>query len=480
MVDDCPALAKEKPDNTDKIKILEQHFRRMSLWFVGSNSPANLASRSVSLLMLDEVDKYPDAGSSKSEAGALQLAEARVATYPNHLIIATSTPTTADSTIWAEWQKGDMRFFFVPCPHCNHKQKLIWGQVKWDEAAKVEEAVYDFKLVKSSAYYECENCKGKITDGQKTAMLRGGEWIATNPKGEPNRRSYHLNGLYAPWVSFGSLAVKFLQDKYSGIIGLQDFVNRILAEPWLEHEQERIEIKAGGYNMGEVRDGEKTIMSVDVQESGGFHTWALVRAYNGEGKSRMVWAGRLETWGDVAAKADEFEVEPRCVVIDTGDQTRLCYEWICKMGWLGLVGSDKSSFSEIVGQQKIARPFARIANGDPFSGKATGSRDGWKWRLAPIWRWSNPAIKDIFANLVKSEGFVADDAPQVWREHIEAERKVSVKNPMTGRTRMVWKQIGKQNHLLDCECMNIVGAGLHKLLNITPASLTDEVENGEG
>lgn len=480
MVDDCPALAKEKPDNTDKIKILEQHFRRMSLWFVGSNSPANLASRSVSLLMLDEVDKYPDAGSSKSEAGALQLAEARVATYPNHLIIATSTPTTADSTIWAEWQKGDMRFFFVPCPHCNHKQKLIWGQVKWDEAAKIEEAVYDFKLVKSSAYYECENCKGKITDGQKTAMLRGGEWIATNPKGEPNRRSYHLNGLYAPWVSFGSLAVKFLQDKYSGIIGLQDFVNRILAEPWLEHEQERIEIKAGGYNMGEVRDGEKTIMSVDVQESGGFHTWALVRAYNGEGKSRMVWAGRLETWGDVAAKADEFGVEPRCVVIDTGDQTRLCYEWICKMGWLGLVGSDKASFSEIVGQQKIARPFARIANGDPFSGKATGSREGWKWRLAPIWRWSNPAIKDIFANLVKSDGFVADDAPQVWHEHIRAERKISVKNPMTGRTRMVWKQIGKQNHLLDCECMNIVGAGLHKLLNITPASLTDEVENGEG
>jgi phage terminase large subunit GpA-like protein len=43
MIDDCPVLAKEKPDNTDKIKILEQHFRKMSLWFVGSNSPANLS-----------------------------------------------------------------------------------------------------------------------------------------------------------------------------------------------------------------------------------------------------------------------------------------------------------------------------------------------------------------------------------------------------------------------------------------------------
>ena len=32
LVDDCPALAKEKPVDTDKIKILEQHFRRSSLW----------------------------------------------------------------------------------------------------------------------------------------------------------------------------------------------------------------------------------------------------------------------------------------------------------------------------------------------------------------------------------------------------------------------------------------------------------------
>ena len=97
-----------------------------------------------------------------------------------------------------------------------------------------------------------------------------------------------------------------------------------------------------------------------------------------------------------------------------------------------------------------------------------------------MWRWSNPSIKDIFSNLFHSDGFVADDAPEVWHTHIRAEVKVAVKNPLTGRTRMVWKQIGKQNHLLDCECMNIVGAGLYKLLRISPASLTEEEINGEG
>jgi len=480
MIDDCPALAKEKPDNTDKIKILEQHFKRCSVWWAGT-SPSALSSRSIALLCMDEVDKFPEQAGSGREANPVQLAEARVSTYPNHLIIATSTPTTADSIIWSEWQKGDMRFYFVPCPHCGHKQKLVWGQVKWDESAKIEDGVYDFKLVKSSTYYECEECKGKITDGQKTKMLREGEWRATNLKGEPARRSYHLNGLYAPWVSFGSLAVKFLQDKHNGIIGLQDFVNRVLAEPWMEHESEKMEIVAGDYKMGEVRMGEKLIMACDIQEAGGFHAWCVVRAWDLEGRSRLVWAGRLETWGDIQAKAEEFGVEHKCVFCDSGDQTRDVYLNCCKNGWMALVGSDRASFSEIVDDRKLQRPYARIANGDPFSGKAVQSKTGWKWKFCPVWRWSNPSIKDILSNLLKEPGYIALDTPDVWRVHIEAEVKVRVKNPMTGRERLVWKQIGKNNHLLDCECMAIVGAALYGRLKVSPASLTEsEFDNGEG
>ena len=254
-----------------------------------------------------------------------------------------------------------MRFYFVPCPHCGHKQKLIWGQVKWDETAKIEEGVYDFVKVRNSAFYECENCKGQIRDGQKTKMLREGEWVVTNPKGEPGRRSYHLNGLYAPWATFGSLAVKWLQDK-QGILGLQDFVNRVLAEPWMEHEKENLEIKVGDYRMGEVRMGEKLVMACDIQEAGGFHAWSIVRAWDSEGKSRLVWAGRLETWGDIQAKAEEFGVKPAAVFCDSGDQTRDVYLQCCKNGWIALVGSDKSSFSEIVGNAKVQRPYARIAN----------------------------------------------------------------------------------------------------------------------
>ena len=107
-------------------------------------------------------------------------------------------------------------------------------------------------------------------------------------------------------------------------------------------------------------------MSVDVQESGGFHTWVLVRAYNDEGKSRMVWAGRLETWGDIEAKAEEFKVLPKMVFIDSGDQTRDVYYQCCLHGWIALVGSDRSSFSEIVNEKKVTRPFAESLMATPY------------------------------------------------------------------------------------------------------------------
>jgi hypothetical protein len=47
---------------------------------------------------------------------------------------------------------------------------------------------------------------------------------------------------------------------------------------------------------------------------------------------------------------------------------------------------------------------------------------------------------------------VAADASEEYKAHLDAHRKVSRRNPMTGREQFMWRQIGKRpNHLLDCE-----------------------------
>ena len=233
ICEDSPTMAELMPKDRHKWKRLEQHFSRCSLVFVGSNSPANLASRPAGLLLLDEVEKF--AQETDRETSALFLAENRTKSFSGALRVKTSTPTTPDGPIWQEYLKGSQEKFMLPCPHCSEKIELLWEQVKWE--GKDASGKWNMAEVEASGHYVCQRCQGKINDGQKMEMLGGGEWMATNPAAQRGFRSFHLNSLYAPWRSctFGALAVKFLRDKET-LNGLQDFTNSTMAMPWEQVE----------------------------------------------------------------------------------------------------------------------------------------------------------------------------------------------------------------------------------------------------
>ena len=234
LFDDSATLAAQKPADRHKFKNLEQHFSRCSLVFVGSNSPANLASRPAGLLLMDEVDKF--ARETDQETSALFLAENRTKSFVGALRVKTSTPTTPDGAIWQEYQKGTQEKFMLECPHCHDRIELLWEQVKWDTEAKIA-GKWNMARVEESTRYICQRCEGEWNDGQKIEALQGGKWEATNPAAQRGFRSFHLNSLYAPWRSctFGSLAVKFLRDKGT-LNGLQDFTNSTMAMPWEQVE----------------------------------------------------------------------------------------------------------------------------------------------------------------------------------------------------------------------------------------------------
>ena len=234
LFDDSATLSAQKPADRHKFKNLEQHFSRCSVVFVGSNSPANLASRPAGLLLMDEVDKF--ARETDQETSALFLAENRTKSFVGALRVKTSTPTTPDGAIWQEYQKGTQEKFMLECPHCHDRIELLWEQVKWDTEAK-EAGKWNMARVEESARYVCQRCEGEWNDGQKIEALQGGKWEATNPAAQRGFRSFHLNSLYAPWRSctFGALAVKFLRDKGT-LNGLQDFTNSTMAMPWEQVE----------------------------------------------------------------------------------------------------------------------------------------------------------------------------------------------------------------------------------------------------
>lgn len=184
----------------------------------GANSAASLRARPIRIVLCDDVDSFPP--SAGTEGDPVDLAFVRAQTFWNRKKAIFSTPTVKGfSRIERAYEGSDMRKFYVPCPHCGEFQILQWGQVKWPKGEP------------KKAVYHCEHCDGEITDAQKIRMIREGQWRAT--KESNGVAGFWLNELYSPWVSFGEMAVRFLEAKKNRET-LKVFVNTALAETWEE------------------------------------------------------------------------------------------------------------------------------------------------------------------------------------------------------------------------------------------------------
>ena len=151
------------------------------LFLAGGNSPNSYAQKSVRILMMDDLDRFPlQIG---DEGDPVELARSRVKAFMRHKLLFASTPTIKGaSLIERGYEQGDMRRYHVHCPHCGERQVLSWSHVRGNTAL-------------TAAHYICEQgCI--IEEHHKPAMLEGGIWIPEHP--ERKVRSYHISALYAP------------------------------------------------------------------------------------------------------------------------------------------------------------------------------------------------------------------------------------------------------------------------------------------
>jgi phage terminase large subunit GpA-like protein len=134
--------------------VLHKKFPGGHLSLVGSNSAAGLASRPIRCLFLDELDRYEL--SAGSEGSPADLAIARTKTFWNRKIYMCSTPTIKGiSKIEAAFEESDKRYYMVPCPECETKQRLMWKNVVWDEDKP------------ETAHYVCQECGSVIDESKK-------------------------------------------------------------------------------------------------------------------------------------------------------------------------------------------------------------------------------------------------------------------------------------------------------------------------
>lgn len=441
--------------------ILAKEFRGGVLVMTGANSAVGLRSMPVRYLFLDEVDGYPL--DVDGEGNAVALAEARTRTFSRRKIFIVSTPTIAGvSTIEREYEASDQRRYFVPCPHCGHRQWLRFEQLRWERS---ENGTFP-----ETAAYVCESCEVPIPEHHKTWMLEHGEWRAM-AEGSNRTAGFHLSSLYSPigWRNWKDIAVAWERaiNKESGSSAeIKTFKNTELGETWVEEGEapdwQRLLERREDYRIGTVPVGGLLLTAgADVQKDRiEVSVWAFGRGKESwlvEHRVLMGDTARDEVWQSLASILREtWTHETGCqmslvrLALDTGFATQEAYAFVRKL-----------RDSRLMAVKGVARGAALV--GTPTAVDATTG--GKKLRRGiKVFSVAGGIAKLEFYNNLRKSPEVAEDGmtvmypagfvhlPKVDAEYLQqlcAEQLVT-RRDRNGFAIREWQKMRERNEALDC------------------------------
>jgi phage terminase large subunit GpA-like protein len=450
MLRDTPVLmglvAQKRSKDSDNT-ILHKSFSGGALTLSGANSPASLASRPIRVLLVDECDRFPQ--SAGREGDPIKLATKRTTTYWNRRIVIVSTPTLKGSSrIEYEYGLSDKRKYFVPCPHCGEFQTLIWPQFKWSEIS------LDGNKHCQEAWYECINCEGKITEGQKNDLLLGGQWRATAKGKTPG---FHVWQAYSPWSSFKGIVQEFLDCKGDREM-LKTFINTVLGESFDDLGGEGLSwrsllarcepfsplsVPAGGLILTAGVDVQKDRLAVSVWAWGkAEESWLI---YHSELFGDPI-NGQDQCWQNLDAvltanyshqSGSEMVISAAC--IDTGYQNQVVYNYVRTRAKVYAVKGQSQANKPILG-----RPSYQEVN---YKGKVI--KQGVK-----LWPVGSDTIKSLIYQRLRiieaGAGFFhfPIGIDQEYFEQLTAEKVVT--KFTRGFARREWVKVRSRNESLDC------------------------------
>lgn len=213
MFEETPSLSEKVGENKSRDSsntVLMKDFPGGILILAGANSGPGLRSSPVRVLLMDEIDAYPD--DVDGEGDPCAVAEKRTTNFSRAKRFTCSSPKIkGKSRIDRRYNRGTRARYYVPCPHCAHEQHLVWPQIRWDMEKRRELLCQECATVTeyhgvapaacphcaapakaeslretptddvAEAWYECEACNARIDEHNKTAMLERGRHIHEMP-----------------------------------------------------------------------------------------------------------------------------------------------------------------------------------------------------------------------------------------------------------------------------------------------------------
>jgi phage terminase large subunit GpA-like protein len=160
-----------------------------TMTFVGGGSAAPLAFRTVSVIVMDEVDKFKNL---RGEGDADALVSKRVSTYGTDFkIFRFSKPTVeGESRVNRHFLRGTQSRYFISCPGCGEFQQLGWALLRFEDQC-----------------LRCQSCD-RFFD-QDTWQSSPGQWRESVLN--THHKSFQSSALISPLIRWEVLIVEFLQ-----------------------------------------------------------------------------------------------------------------------------------------------------------------------------------------------------------------------------------------------------------------------------
>ena len=472
LIQDSPSLAKHIPPGA-KLDNFEFQLDRLNVSIAWSGSPSMMASEPIRFLLRDELDKFK--GATQKEADSISLSERRTVSYSFlSRIFDASTPTVKDGPTWQGLLNGTFERFHLPCPHCGASHYLKFAQFKFPSKTEGEDSKDYLRRVAKETFYECEACRKPIRDKDKFSMLERGVWIPENPQAD--YRSFHLPSWYAPWVSFGDVAARFV-DAQDDLSALRDVVNSDFAEPW-EERGRSVDLnfilahKLKSYRRGEIPVSVPGIIlvTVDVQLD---HLYFAAR-YHTRSKSYLVDEGilpgfdSLERVVETGWKNPQGEIYvPYLTAIDYGYRPDDVLEYCETHGkCFAIKGVETQTntmrWSELSTLPTKLRPLSKTVQ--LMTIHTVSYKEDFLLLI------NRGRQDDGSLDLDQASWLLHSDASDAYASQITAEMPVDIPDKL-GHVVRKWKRLRKDNHYLDLEVYQLASRSfLRQLLASLPES----------
>lgn len=440
-----------------------------SIELANAESPSQRASITVQDLFIDEEDLYGGGGSSQ----ALEDFKGRARSYGDYAKIARACQIKGgpESSIWRgiTSQVDQLFCYEVVCPACRRPHLPDVANII------VTENEQDPRLIRSRrlARYRCPDCGYIWSDHTRDVAVAAGRWAPYRWTGSafepappvPDARSvgFHLPALISRMVSLSDIAARrILAEASESPEEKRQYMNDDLALPYVP-----VEIVTEAEKLLELRDAHlppRTVphgalaltCGIDVQKRG---FWYLVRAWMPSLASYVIDYGYLDGWEDISRLCFDtfYPVLAPDGVSDSGERMDIWRAAIDSGGtetegvfsrteevymWVRAYGAGRVFACKGASREQATPVRVRIRERLPHSGR-------------PIPGGLRLQLLDV--NVLKTQEFgrmLNPDNRHPLRFHAGADQtladQLSAERMLRKGSRLVWEQVRRDNHLLDC------------------------------